>query len=65
MQTYEESLKSYRDLKNSLDTAFEEGRAKEKRQVVKSSIKAGLKVDLISTITGMPPEEIERIKNEG
>ncbi len=64
VQAYEDSLKSYRDLKNSMDTAFEEGREEEKRLVVKNSIKAGLEIDIIANITGLTPEEIEKILNE-
>ena len=64
VQAYEDSLKSYRDLKNSMDTAFEEGREEEKRQVVKNSIKAGLEIDIIANITGLTPEEIEKIIKE-
>lgn len=66
---YEESLKSYRDLKNSLDTAYEEGMEKgiekEKKEVVKNSLRAGLSVAVIANITGLSPEEIGKIKNEG
>ncbi len=36
-ERYEDSLKSYRDLKNVIDTAFDEGAAKEK---IKGIIKA-------------------------
>lgn len=65
VQAYEDSLKSYRDLKNSLDTAREEGREEgreeEKRITVLKSHRAGLSVDVISSITGLPKEEIERI----
>ncbi len=66
---YEESLKSYRDLKNSLDTAYEEGMEKgmekEKKEIVKNSLKAGLTFEVIANITGLTPKEIEKIKNEG
>ena len=64
-EAYEDSLKSYRDLKNSLDTAFEEGVEKEKKEVVKKSLKAGLSVQIITSITGLSLEEIEKIKKEG
>ena len=60
-EAYEESLKSYRDLKNSLDMAREEKAI----EIVRNSIKEGLQVDLISKITGLSKEEIEKIKNEG
>lgn len=61
----EDSLKSYRDLKNSLDTAREEGREEgreeEKRITVLKSHRAGLAIDIISSITGLSKEEVERI----
>ncbi len=45
VRSYEKSLKYYRDLKNSLDTAFdegkEEGRTEEKRQVIINGLQKG------------------------
>ncbi|MEM6845109.1 MAG: Rpn family recombination-promoting nuclease/putative transposase [Bacteroidota bacterium] len=61
---YEESLKSYRDLKNTLDTAREEAIDKRNVEIVQNSLKAGLSIDIIASITGLNSEEIERIKNE-
>lgn len=70
VRSYEDSLKYYRDLKNSLDTAKEEGREegrKEKKlEVAKNALKIGLSVDAIIQITGLSKETIERIKtNQG
>lgn len=69
VQAYENSLKSYRDLKNSLDTAFEEGveQGIERRnaEIVKKSLQQGLSIDVVSAISGLSHEEIEKIKNEG
>jgi len=64
VQDYEDSLKSYRDLKNSLDTAREEGRLEEKRYTVLKSHKAGLSIDVISSITELSKESVEKIINE-
>lgn len=61
---YEESLKSYRDLKNSLDTAFEEGMEKGIKEVVKNSLRAGLSIEVIASITGLGSQEIENIRDE-
>lgn len=62
---YEESLKYYRDLKNVVDTYYEEGkaegRAEEKTEVILKSYKAGLDLETISKITGVSTDEIERI----
>jgi predicted transposase/invertase (TIGR01784 family) len=65
VKAYEDSLKTYRDLKNSLDTAREEGRKEEKRLTVLNSQKAGLSIELISSITGLSTEEVQRIIREG
>lgn len=69
---YEESLKYYRDLKNVVDTSFEEGkeegrvegRAKEKTEIILKSHEMGLDLETISRITGKSIEEIERIIEE-
>jgi predicted transposase/invertase (TIGR01784 family) len=57
--SYEDSLKYYRDLKNSLDTAKLEA----KEEVVLNSIKMGLDSETISKITGLSVEQVERIRN--
>ncbi|MCI5158546.1 MAG: hypothetical protein D3906_08925 [Candidatus Electrothrix sp. AUS1_2] len=62
---YEKSLKYYRDMKNSLDTAFdegkEEGRIEEKRQVVINGLQQGLNIQMIAALTGLSEEAIEKI----
>jgi len=72
-RTYEDSLKVYRDLKNSIDTAvekgiaigLEKGKREQKTEFVKNSIAAGISTEIISQITGLSAEEIEEIiKNE-
>lgn len=40
-EQYEESLKSYRDLKNVIDTSFGEGKMEEKIQGIIKSLKRG------------------------
>ena len=75
---YEDSLKYYRDLKNSLDTArdeglqegiekgIEKGIKKEKLEVAENALKLGLSVDDIIKLTGLSKQAIEQIKtNEG
>jgi predicted transposase/invertase (TIGR01784 family) len=65
-QEYEDSLKYYRDLKNSLDTAKEEGRIEgEKKGKIETAIKMlekGLELSLISEITGLTENEIIKFK---
>lgn len=65
---YEESLKYYRDLKNVVDTSFEDGKAEGKvekeTEIILKSHDAGLDLETISRITGKPMEEIEKIIKE-
>ena len=42
LNDYEDSLKYYRDLKNSLDTSFDEGMEKGKKEGIKEGIKEGM-----------------------
>jgi predicted transposase/invertase (TIGR01784 family) len=74
IRSYEDSLKYYRDLKNSLDTAKEEGReegieigvekGREERniEIAKELLKNGIDIDIISKSTGLTQEQIERLK---
>ncbi len=61
-QDYEDSLKYYRDLKNSLDTAKEEGKIEEKIEVAKNALKMNLSIDAIMELTGLTKEEITKLK---
>lgn len=73
-QNYEDSLKYYRDLNNSLDTAREEARekgreegreeAKEEKtiEIAKKMILKEMKVSLISEMTGLTEKEINELK---
>lgn len=66
IRSYEDSLKHYRDMKNSLDTAKEEGREEREIEIAKKALKMGLSVDNIMQLTGLSKQLIERIKlNEG
>ena len=78
VRSYEDSLKYYRDMKNSLDTAREEGLLEgiekgieqgiEKGKVVvaRELLKNGVDVNIISKSTGLTLEQIEELKtNEG
>ena len=63
---YEDSLKYYRDLKNSLDTARDEGIEigiqKGIFDVAKNAIEKGLDNETISQITGLPLDVIEGLR---
>ncbi len=75
-RAYEDSLKVYRDLKNSIDTAREEGREEGRKEgrekgreenQVQTALKMlgrGLSIELISEITGLTPEHIETLRKD-
>ncbi len=60
VQAYEDSLKSYRDLKNSLDTAKEEKAI----EIAKNLLKNGVSIDIIQISTGLSPEVVESLKRD-
>jgi predicted transposase/invertase (TIGR01784 family) len=76
-QHYIDSLKYYRDLKNSLDTAKEEGRKEGREEgeqigiqkgeqigmqkVAQNAKKMGISVKEISALTGLSEDEIEKL----
>lgn len=59
---YEDSLKYYRDLKNSLDTAKEEAEEKKAIEIARKMILKEMKVSLISEIIGLTEKEINELK---
>lgn len=59
-QDYENSLKYYRDLKNSLETAKEERTF----EIAKKMILKGMEDSLIIEMTGLSNEEINELKNK-
>lgn len=65
LREYEDSLKAYRDIKNSLDPAKEEGREEGRAEgialVAKAMHAKGMDVDTIASITGMAKDEVERL----
>jgi predicted transposase/invertase (TIGR01784 family) len=68
-EQYEESLKYYRDIKNVIDTAFEDGELKgkiegkiEERQAIAKKMKAmGIPFETIVVLTGLSKDEIEKL----
>ena len=69
LREYEDSLKAYRDIKNSIDTAKEEGRvegrvegiAKEKLATAKRLLDMGLTQEQVAKGTDLSIEDIERL----
>ncbi|MDP5168738.1 MAG: Rpn family recombination-promoting nuclease/putative transposase [Bacteroidia bacterium] len=56
--SYEDSLKYYRDMKNSLDTAFEEGMVKRETEIVLLMHRKGQSPTQISELTGIALAEV-------
>ena len=77
---YEDSLKAYRDVKNSIDTALEKGREegmakglekgreegmeKEKISTARRLLSMGLSEEQVSTATELPLEEIQKLREQ-
>ena len=77
---YEDSLKAYRDVKNSIDTALEKGREegmaegmakgmakgmeKEKQSTACRLLSMGLSEEQVSTATELPLEEIQKLREQ-
>ena len=66
LKEYEDSLKAYRDVKNSIDTALEKGREegmeKEKLATARRLLSMGLSDEQVSTATELPLEEIQKMR---
>ena len=68
LKEYEDSLKAYRDVKNSIDTALEKGReegmGKEKLATAHRLLSMGLSDEQVATATELPLEEIQKMKEQ-
>jgi len=68
VRNYEDSLKYYRDLKNSLDTKFDEGKieGKDERniEIALKMLKNDYSVKEITEITGLTSNQIEELKRK-
>jgi predicted transposase/invertase (TIGR01784 family) len=65
-QEYENSLKYYRDLKNSIDTAFDEGKIEGEQLGIQKTARAmkekGMEISIIAEVTGLTAEEIAKLQ---
>ena len=73
LKEYEDSLKAYRDVKNSIDTALEKGREEGRAegreegknlkaiQIAKKMLAAGMDIDTIINMTDLSKSEIEKL----
>jgi predicted transposase/invertase (TIGR01784 family) len=68
VKEYEDSLKTYRDIKNSIDTARAEGMEigieQGKIDVAKTMLSAKESIEKIMEFTGLTKEEIVKIQNQ-
>lgn len=58
---YENSLKSYRDLKNVIDTAFDEGKTERTLEIAKALKASGVPVEVIMQTTGLSAADIQKL----
>lgn len=61
LKEYEDSMKAYRDIKNSIDTALEKGRMEGVIQVAKKLLESGMDVDTVMKMTDLSKNEIEKL----
>ena len=61
LKEYEDSLKAYRDVKNSIDTELEKGREEKAIQIAKKMLAAGMDIDTIINMTDLSKDEIEKL----
>ena len=68
LKEYEDSLKAYRDVKNSIDSALEKGREegmeKEKLSIARRLLSMDLSEEQVSTATELPLEEIQKLREQ-
>lgn len=65
LREYEDSLKAFRDLRNTLDNAKQEGRAEGKKdkaiEIAKNLLEMRMPIDAIMKATGLSSEEVRNI----
>ena len=61
LREYEDSLKAYRDIKNSLDSAKQEGKKDKAIEIAKNLFEMGMSIDNIMKATGLSREEIAKL----
>lgn len=61
LDSYENSLKNYRDLKGVIDTAFAEGKLEGKIEIAKALKESGVSIEIIIKTTGLSTVEIDKI----
>jgi len=62
LDSYENSLKIYRDLKGVIDTAHEEGKIERTVEIAKALKKKGVAINIIIETTGLSENEINKLE---
>lgn len=61
LHEYEDSLKAYRDIKNSLDSAEEKGKKDKAIEIAKNLLEMDMPIDNIMKATGLSLEEVKEL----
>ncbi|MFY7788701.1 MAG: Rpn family recombination-promoting nuclease/putative transposase [Thermoflexibacteraceae bacterium] len=61
-QKYEDSLKHYRDMENSLEVQYKAGAKDTKKEIALNAIQEGFSNELIIKLTGLDIEQIEKLR---
>jgi predicted transposase/invertase (TIGR01784 family) len=61
LDSYENSLKIYRDLKGVIDTAFDEGKQEGRIEIAKSLKENSVPIEIISKTTGLSKDQIDQL----
>lgn len=64
LKAYEDSRKAYRDIKNCIDTAHEEGVEQGKLLVAKNMKQLGVPLEIIANVTGFSEEFVRNINDK-
>ena len=59
-ESYESSLKEYRDIKGYIDTAFDEGKTERTNEIAKALKNNNVSIDIIIKTTGLSKIEIDK-----
>ena len=63
LHAYEDSMKAYRDFKNSIDAAVMQGRTEERVQMAKAMFSKGIPHETIAEITGIDVERLRKLNS--
>lgn len=62
LELYEDSVKVYRDLKNVIDTAKDDGGKEKALEIARNLLNAGLPLDFVAENTGLSEEEVAALQ---